>query len=139
MFEPLPINTLEDLLFLERGRALYVLQGLYSVLNFPAEPDDKDKPITIYHESLRERLIDERRLKRSCIVIPEHHSVIVHRCLGLMTTNFSQGSCVLDHPESFSPILWYACDYWGLNLGVHLRPLSSITSKNLPPSHRFVG
>jgi hypothetical protein len=118
LFEPLPIGALEDLLSLERGHASCVLKSLHSVLIIP---DDENKPIVIYHESLRDFLMDVNRSNNFCIASPEYHNVVVHYCLDLMTTKFNQDSCVFHHhPTLFSSTLWYACDYWGLHLSASI-------------------
>jgi hypothetical protein len=117
LFDPLPVNVLEDLLSLARGDASLALEGLHSILSIP---DNVEKPVTIYHDSLRNFLMDSYRSNDFFVVPLKQHDDIVHHCLKLMTTKFEGGVCVLNHSELFDSALWYSCDYWGLHLNVSL-------------------
>jgi hypothetical protein len=113
LFEPLPLGELERLLSSENGDILLALETLHSILIIPA---DNNKPVTMYHESLRDFLLASKRSKKYCIDLPACNGIIAHYCLELLVSKFERSFCALRHPDIFDSVLWYACDYWAIHL-----------------------
>ena len=113
LFDPLPLGELVNLLSSESGDILLALEALHSVLLIPAEDN---RPVTMYHESLKDFLLGSRRSKEYCIDLSTCNSIIARYCLKLLSSKFKLGFCALNHPDIFDSVLWYACDYWAIHL-----------------------
>jgi hypothetical protein len=124
-YHPITLCELENLLLPKNGDVSLALEGLHLIVNVPAE----DGPVTMYHESLRDFLLDSQHSTKYCINLPTCHGIIADNGLTLMTSKFQSSFCALDHPDIFSSELWYACECWA----IHLR--HSVSS---PPSTGLV-
>ena len=115
LYSPISLAELKDLLSheSESDDVSLTLEGLHSILFIPAE---EDKPVSIYHESLRDFLKDNQRSTKYCVDLPACHGIIAHSVLNLMTTCFVPNLCALDHPDTFTQGLWYACEHWAIHL-----------------------
>lgn len=114
LFDPLPIQELEQLLSLPSGVVSLALTGLNSILVIPSA---SDQPVSIFHESLRDFLSDAKRSHRYFIDIPRYHADMAHSCLDVLAKYFKQDYRILELGESSSS--WaclYACDYWASHL-----------------------
>jgi len=60
LFDPLLLGELVNLLSSESGDILLAVEALHSVLHIPAE---ENRPVTMYHESLKDFLLGSRRSK----------------------------------------------------------------------------
>lgn len=113
LYDPISLAELKDLLSHESDDVSLTLEGLHSIIFIPAE---EDKPVSIYHESLRDFLKDNQRSTKYCVDLPACHGIIGHSVLNLMTTRFVPNLCALDHPDTFTRGLWYACEHWAIHL-----------------------
>lgn len=129
LFDPLPVEQIENLLGLESGDAWVALQGLHSVLLFPPE---QNKPVRIYHASFHDFLTHPDRSHNFFIDPETQHVNMTYYCLALMVENLSRDVGNLEDPlahgnhagtpkrpprhECISGALRYACRYWALHL-----------------------
>ena len=125
LYDPISLAELKDLLSHKSDDVSLTLEGLHSILFIPAE---EDKPVSIYHESLRDFLKDNQRSTKYCVDLPACHGIIGHSVLNLMTTRFVPDFCALDHPDTFTRGLWYACEHWAIHLCDSLPSADLITS-----------
>jgi hypothetical protein len=80
------------LLLPEGGDIFFALEGLHSVLYIPAE---NDKPVTMYHESLRDFLLASKHSNKYAVDLPACNGIIAHYCLKLMVSKLQGDSCAI--------------------------------------------
>jgi hypothetical protein len=114
LFNPLSIEQFEDLLGWENIDASLVLEGLNSILLIP---EDRKKPVQIFHESFRDFIISDKRSNPYAIDISQRHAVMAEVCLILMATELVRCDGDIETLESTRcGILQYACEYWAAHL-----------------------
>ena len=130
-YNPLSSSALTDLLGVPAGVVGRVLSPLHSVLNIPRAVDDKTHrmlPITLFHLSFRDFLIDPNRNSESMFWIDpqERHSALGNHCIGLLESGVLRGNLcgVVDSgiqraqvtrsvvDASLPEAVAYACSYW---------------------------
>ena len=104
------------------------LNSLHSVLSIP---DNKTKPVRLFHLSFRDFLLDQNIREKTEIWVDEKkkHSEITLQCLRVMREGLRKDPCKLEHDgiqrmeidqslidESISPELQYSCRYWAQHL-----------------------
>ncbi|TEB32874.1 hypothetical protein FA13DRAFT_1576534, partial [Coprinellus micaceus] len=80
IFAPLSISATAALLGLSTYKIICVVVGMQAILHIPGQDDE---PMTAFHSSFRDFLLDENRSGCYC-TLPSHHTYLVHRCLDLL-------------------------------------------------------
>lgn len=125
--EPLSLKGLERLFStrFQVGHIRLALPWLRSVLVIP---DDEEIPIQIFHESLREFVIDKRRSGNYFLDPSVYHTNIARLCLGLMSASLgSTETYVVSIPtgvwrDSVNGAVTYACHHWVFHFAHSSRP-----------------
>ncbi|KAG9519327.1 WD40 repeat-like protein, partial [Aureobasidium melanogenum] len=128
LFQPLPVNSLADLVRIEKEDVVGALRDMRSVLHVPA---DQNSIVRLLHPSFREFLLDADRCTDRQFAIDErrvHYDLFVH-CFQVMSARLEQYMCGLRHPgvepkqlgkealeNYFPPHVQYACRYWVMHL-----------------------
>jgi len=128
LFQPLSVNSLADLVRIEKEDVVGALRDMRSVLHAPA---DQNCIVRLLHPSFREFLLDADRCTDRHFVIDErrvHYDLFVH-CFQVMSARLKQYMCGLRHPgvepkqlgkealeNYFPPHVQYACRYWVMHL-----------------------
>lgn len=131
VYNPLSTSALARLLTVEAGEIGRVLRPLHSVLNIPQTADgktDRMLPITLFHLSFRDFLIDQdlKHESRFCIELKERHGALGLHCISLLESGvLRENLCgVSDQGMQRSKVarctvktslpeaVAYACSYW---------------------------
>ena len=131
LYDPLSASALASLLAVEVGHVGRVLRPLHSVLDVPRAPDgkmDRATPITLFHLSFRDFLVDPESTaeNRFWINASETHGMLGMYCIRLLESGrLKENICGLVAPgtrrsevaksivRSFLPEdIAYACCYW---------------------------
>ena len=99
MQEPLSIPGLSALLYVSTYEVVRVLENLQAIIQLPSRDD---YPVTLFHTSLRDFLVDESR-SGDFYVPPSHHTFLTYRCLSLLFG---------PHPSSSEECCRYAIIWW---------------------------
>ncbi|RXW21124.1 hypothetical protein EST38_g4741 [Candolleomyces aberdarensis] len=99
MQEPLSVSGLSALLYVSTYEVVRVLVNLQAIIQVPGRDDD---PVTLFHTSLRDFLVDESR-SGDFYVPPSHHTFLTYRCLSLLFG---------PHPSSSKECCRYAIIWW---------------------------
>ncbi|KAH7907479.1 hypothetical protein BJ138DRAFT_1092605, partial [Hygrophoropsis aurantiaca] len=125
---PLPLHALEEFIAPLGVAPGLVISKLRSVLMVP---DDRTRPIYIYHESFGDFLADCQRSKEYYVDRQHYHSTIARCCLELMGKRLKRNICcisdpfllnsdvqdLLDRQEKYmGDALCYAIRYWSYHL-----------------------
>jgi hypothetical protein len=128
LFDPLPVDGLETLIRLSTGDVPLVLQQLHSIIFVPNDKES-DTPVRIFHSSLRDFYLDEKRSDEHFIDAPKWHGVITRACLRILSEELKR--CLRDRhdPELYGgrgkltvdgkgdcKALRYACLHWTSHL-----------------------
>ena len=127
IFNPLPMDALSTLLRVPNIST--TLRSLHSLL---LVPKSKANPISIFHKSFPDFLMDPKRCKveRFWINPPVHHQEILLFCLSLMKERLKRNICNLHEYASLDKVedlptcrkvhigdaLEYACQFWAKHL-----------------------
>lgn len=124
LFEPLPGDILTSLLGFDEDDLAWRLEGLYSVLEIPAQPEH---PIRLFHPSFRDYLIDKNRCGSSRFWIDQLmvHEQLFHCCLRVMRSHLRKDFCGVKRPGTFASDIGkpfinsqipahvqYSCRFW---------------------------
>ncbi|THY40394.1 WD40 repeat-like protein [Aureobasidium pullulans] len=128
LLQPLSLNSLADLVRIEKEDVVGALRDMRSVLHVPA---DQNCVVRLLHPSFREFLLDADRCTDQHFAIDErrvHYDLFVH-CFQVMSARLKQYMCGLRHPgvdskqigretlEKYFPShVQYACRYWVMHL-----------------------
>jgi hypothetical protein len=114
LFNPLSVSQLQKLLGVDKVDVPLVLERLNSILLIP---EDMDKPVQVFHESLRDFLLDPRRSKSHSFNVLTIHTDIAFLCFDLMATALGGNGGVVNDLESInSGASQYVADYWAAHL-----------------------
>ncbi|KAF3931048.1 hypothetical protein ABW20_dc0104494 [Dactylellina cionopaga] len=141
---PLSRQSLSELIMIEEETIRYRLQGFHSILQIPTDPD---LPISAFHLSFRDFLLDPEQSETPFSVDErEMHRIIAGECISLLSKRLRINICNLRSPGTLksgidSGIIQqevpaevrYACQYWisHLKKGQHM-------IENEGPVHRFL-
>ena len=127
LFDPLPVDELETLLQLSIGDIRLVLQQLHSIIIVPdhEETVTDQKPVRIFHSSLRDFYLDEKRSNEHFIDAPKWHYIITRDCMRILSKELKGCLQNRDDPKIYGGrgkltadgkggcrALRYACLYW---------------------------
>ncbi|KII95974.1 hypothetical protein PLICRDRAFT_151028 [Plicaturopsis crispa FD-325 SS-3] len=121
-FDPQTAKCLAELLGLEQHQISTSIQRFHSVIHIPKV---KDNPITIFHASFFDYMVDAKRSKHFHLDAPAHHTFLASTCLNYMNKHLHQNLCNLDGRPLLHDItnrmdvpdaLQYACVYWTRHL-----------------------
>jgi len=135
LYNPLSTLALAELLRVEAGYVSRVLRPLHSVLNIPRTADgktDRTLPITLFHLSFRDFLVDSDLKHQSMFRIEprERHSALGIHCIGLLESGIlRENLCRVANPSvrrsevshsevgaSLPDAAAYACNYWARHI-----------------------
>jgi hypothetical protein len=152
LYNPLSTFALADLLRIEAGYVGRVLRPLHSVLNIPRTADgktDRTLPITLFHLSFRDFLVDPDSKHQSMFWIEpkERHSALPAHCISLLGSGvLRENLCGVANPgvrrsevlrsvvdTSLPEAVAYACNYWAQ----HVVESGELISDD-DPVHRFL-
>lgn len=130
-YKPLSTSVLADLLRVQAGEVGRVLRPLYSVLNIPRTADgttDRKLPITLFHLSFRDFLVDPDLKRESMFWIEskERHSALGLHCITLLESGvLRENLCGVVNPgiqrsevarsevdDNLPEAVSYPCSYW---------------------------
>ena len=119
---PLLAESLADLLRINRGTVDKRLNWLHPVLKVPSKPKI---PVTLFHQSFRDFLLDSRLAKDFFIDETEVHKALYSTCLIVMREKLKKDICCQKKPGTLrknineqvvdgclKPEVQYACLYW---------------------------
>lgn len=129
LFDPLPLEEIENLLHLERGMSWVALRGLNFIFIIPNE---HRKPVRAFHASLHDFLTSPDRSAEYYINPRTHHAKITCHCFDLMARGLWRDVGNIENPldadgsmrkrpcgrEAVSGALRYACRYWAEHLSL---------------------
>lgn len=125
---PLPVIALARLTGVTTASINSRLSSLHSVLNIPT---DEITPVTPFHLSLRDFLLDPRTSEKCSFWVDKTktHRMITIKCLGRMSECLQQNICSLENPgtqrteidsriitQCLLPDVQYACRFWAYHL-----------------------
>ena len=125
---PLSVTSLSHLAGIPEKRIDLRLNLLHSVLSIP---DNRTKPVRMFHLSFRDFLLDQNICEKIEIWVDEKkkHSEITLQCLRVMCCGLRKNLCKLEHDgtqrmeidqslidKSIPPELQYSCRYWAQHL-----------------------
>jgi hypothetical protein len=130
LVDPLSCDSLARLLDISPGEVSSILDFLHSVLKVPP---NRKAPISLFHLSFRDFLVDKGNHENDPFWIDEKltHKRIAAKCISLMSKdgNLKQNICDLEFPgkrrsqvknetveTGLPPEMRYACRYWALHL-----------------------
>ncbi|KAJ2925208.1 hypothetical protein H1R20_g11892, partial [Candolleomyces eurysporus] len=97
--QPLSISGLSALLYVSTYEVVRVLVNLQAIIRVPNRDDD---PVTLFHTSLCDFLVDKSR-SGDFYVPPSHHTFLMDRCLNLLFG---------PHPSNSEECCRYAIIWW---------------------------
>jgi len=114
LFDPLSVEQLQALLNAKGVDVSLLLENLNSILLVPG---DKDKPVQVFHQSLRDFLMDPRRSNAFSVNIFAGHTGIARGCIDYMMTELcTNGNIIEDFMPAIGSALQYAAHYWAGHL-----------------------
>jgi len=135
VYNPLSTSALASLLTIEAGQVGRVLRPLHSVLNVPRTADgktDRMLPITLFHLSFRDFIIDPDLKHESMFWIEpnERHSALGMYCIDLLESGvLRENLCGVENlgvqrskvarskvGDSLPEVVAYACSYWAQHI-----------------------
>jgi hypothetical protein len=111
LFNPLSVEQLQKLLGADMVDVSLVLERLKSVL---LVPEDRDKPVQVFHESLRDFLMDSNSFS---VDVFAGHSDIAHLSIDLMVAELRIIDDTIEEPKpAIGGALQYGLCYWSGHL-----------------------
>ena len=119
---PLALDAIACLSGMDSLQAQVALSPFRSVIQIPTA---NTSPVTIFHASFPDFIVDPSRCKKHHLDISEGHQKLVVKCLRWLNQTLNRNICNLDTNMTPSPIhgpqaileaLWYSCLYWASHL-----------------------
>ena len=101
LFSPLSTNSLERLLFTQKGEINEILEDVHAILDIPKE---ETQPLRLLHPSFRDFLLDNDRCQDPKFLVDEKqvHQKLSASCIRLMSASLKQDICGSDAPGALA-------------------------------------
>ena len=115
---PLSVDAIACLSGMDRLRAQVALSPFQSVIQMPTADTS---PVTIFHASFPDFVVDPSRCEKHHLDVSEGHQMLAVKCLGWLNRTLKRNICNLDknmtpEPNAIPEALWYSCLHWASHL-----------------------
>ena len=103
---------------MNRLRAQVALSPFQSVIQMPTADTS---PVTIFHASFPDFVVDPSRCEKHHLNVSEGHQMLAAKCLRWLNHTLKRNICNLDknmtpEPNAIPEALWYSCLHWASHL-----------------------